>query len=434
MTVISRSVTPVHLKLRDYEQYFFEFYQARYNKVKAEYELAQTFINEESGSEEMIWDLMNFEEVINDMNRFGAKDRGKKDVTDNDLGKILRDRRIVPEYDPILHYFDRLDTFDESQLGHIDNLSRHITVEGDQYEQERWQLNFKKALVRTVKCALNPLYFNKHCLVLFSSAQSKGKTSFLRTLCPPALADYYFEEILSSDKDSQIVLAKNFLVVLDELATLSRLDINALKSVMSKREVNVRLPYEKRPEKFPRRCSFFATTNRTDFLVDKENVRWLIFDVANIDYGYGDIFSGKLNFDIDKVWAEALYLYRTGFGCELSIEELRSNEVNNELYTANNTQRDIIDELFLPAEASDRDKVGYYRGQPTQIYEKAIELLYEAGRESVVDALKKNDRMFYIELGRLKGFRKVSIKLDDGRTVSGYHYFVRKEMKEDLFS
>lgn len=432
--VMSRGVESISLTLRDYERFFREFYIARYNTVKAEYELAQTYVDEESGREVHEWIELNFEEVINDMNRAGAKEGGRKDVSDQDLARILKDRRLVPEYDPLCRYFESLDKFDESELGHIDNLASYITVEGDETEQLRWKTNFKKSLVRTVKCALNPLYFNKHCLVLFSSAQSKGKTSFLRTLSPPDLSQYYYEEMIGTDKDSQIMIAKSFIILLDELATLSRMDINALKAVMSKREVNVRLPYEKRAQIFPRRCSFFATTNRCDFLVDKENVRWLVFDVKNIDLSYGNIFTGEYAFDINRVWAEAHYLYRTGFNCELSREDLAQNEVNNDLYMANNAEGDIINELFLPADSGDKDKKGYYRGQPTQIFEKAIEILLKSGRETAARALEKNVRMFYLELGRMKGWKKVSMKLVDGRTAVGYHYFVRSEIESDLFS
>jgi len=428
--VMSRSYNPQGLEMRDYEKWFRKNYICRYNNVKTNYELAQSIINEH-GSEMTDWELMSFEEVINDMNRAGAKDNGRKDVTDKELTNIMKDRRIVPAFDPIESYFNGLAPFDESEQGHIDDISRYVTVEGGEDEQLRWRENFKKGMVRTVKCAMNPLYFNKHCITLFSSIQSKGKTSFLRTLCPPALSEYYYEEIIGTDKDSQIMLAKSFFILLDELASLSRVDINALKAVLSKREVNVRLPYEKRSEIFPRRCSFWATTNRTDFLVDRENVRWLVFDVVEIDLSYGNIFTGEYNFDIDKVWAEAMWLYKSGYSAELSMDELERNEENNDLYTANSAERDLIGELFLPATSLDKDKKGYYRGQPTHIYEKTLELLNHTGRDSAVKSIEKNPRMFYVELGRIKDWKKMSVKLDDGRVVSGYHYLVRSEMDQN---
>jgi len=431
--VVSRTYTPYKLTLKDYEQFFNTEYVCRYNKVKADYELGQTVISD-VGVEYTDYTPMNFEEVINDMNRAGAKERGKKEVSDQDLIRIIKDRRIVPEFDPMLSYFEGLDYFDENELGHIDNLANYVTVEGGEEKQTSWQENFKKSLVRTVKCALNPLYFNKHCLVLYSSGQSKGKTSFLRTLCPPELGDYYYEEMIGTDKDSQIMLGKSFIVLLDEISVLSKMDINALKAVFSKREVTVRLPYEKKPEKFPRRCSFFATTNRNDFLVDGENVRWLVFNVEDIDMSYGNIFTGEYNIDINKVWAEAYYLYRNGYNPELSAVELSLNEDSNGMYTTTSVERDIIDELFIPASSDDKDKKGYYRGQPTQLYEKAIELLTMVGRDSAVKALEKNSRMFYVELGRLKGWKKMSVKLEDGRVVAGYHYLVRKEIDDsELF-
>jgi hypothetical protein len=425
-----------HYKLKDYEEFFVHNYQCRYNTLTMTFELGQNVIEQGELDEKMVWEEMIFEEVLNDMNRFGAKDRGRKDVSEKELTNILKDRRIVPEYDPLNNYFENLGVKYslEEVDGAIDDLASYVTVEGGTEAQERWKEHFKKALVRTVKCALNPLYFNKQCLTLFSSGQSKGKTSFLRALSPTSLYNYFYDEPISTDKDGQLMLTRSFIVLQDELAALSRLDINNLKAIMSKSTVNVRAPYERKARPYPRRCSIFATTNRADILSDTTNVRWLIFDVREIDMSYGNVFTGDFKVDIDRVWAEAYKLYLENWNCELSIKDMEDNEVNNLLYSSIGTERDIIDQLFIPATYQDKDKKGYERAQPSGIYERTIELLLEDGREHIADVLKRNSNRFYTELSRAKGWKKVSLKLDDGRTVAGYHYLVKKLVdKNELF-
>jgi predicted P-loop ATPase len=84
----------------------------------------------------------------------------------------------------------------------------------------------------------NKGYVNKQSLVLASS--KFGKSSFLRFLIPPKLENYYTENI-SIDKDGIISICKNLICNLDELAVLSKSDVNTLKSFISKSSANIRL-------------------------------------------------------------------------------------------------------------------------------------------------------------------------------------------------
>lgn len=160
----------------------------------------------------------------------------------------------IQEFDPFSDYFDRIrDLYSPDIHGdYIERLACHVHA----FDQRRFNIQFKKWLVRTVVCALVPEYFNKQAFVLVSDKQNGGKTTFSRFLVPPCLQSYSVENI-SVDKDSLIALSANFIGILDELSTLSKFEINALKSVMSKLYVNVRHPYERRARMTPRRISFF---------------------------------------------------------------------------------------------------------------------------------------------------------------------------------
>ena len=413
------------LNLLPHEVYFMTRYKVRFNAVSTKYERAQLVILDGQQEESVEWVELEVSELHNDMIRADAK--GKGTLSDAEVIRMLSDRRLVPEYDPFLGYFNSISNLisSEDNFDYIDDFAKYLTVEGGEKENLRWRSNLKKALVRTVKCGLNQKYFNKHALVLYSSEQSVGKTSYWRTLTPEPLKKYYYEGAIGSDKDSQTVLAKNFIIMIDELANLSRVDINVLKATLSKLTINIRLPYAKNFEDMPRRASFFGTTNRTDFLTDSENVRWLIFNVEDIDKSYGDIFTGKYNIDVDKIWAQAYKLYRDDFNCELSKEDLLINEDNNVLYSATSLEKEVIQSYFLPASPNDSGKKGYRRGQSSELFEEACKMLEEDGKMHSLKSMKQN--IFFIELGRMAGWKKTSYRVG-GRPVSGYHYIVQKEV------
>ena len=89
---------------------------------------------------------------------------------------------------------------------------------------------------------------------------------------------------------------------LDELAVLSKSDVNTLKSFISKSSANIRLPYARKAEFLERICSFVGSTNRTDFLTDETgSIRWLILRCILLILNYSK------EIDMDKVWAQAYF-------------------------------------------------------------------------------------------------------------------------------
>lgn len=414
--VQSVGVVNTKLSLLDYERYFRENYLVRFNKVSTKYESAQHITGVDGEQDRLDWTELNEAELHSDLIRASAKGRGQ--LTQAEIIRMLNDRRLVTEYDPILGYFRSLESYLDvnDKFSYIDDLASCVTVEGDEDEQLRWRSSFKKVLVRTVKCALNDNYFNKQCLTLYSKDQNLGKTSFLRFLTPPPLKKYYYEGAIGGDKDSQTVLTKNFIILIDELANLSKLDINVLKSIISKLTVNIRLPYEKNFQEFPRRASFFATTNRTDFLTDDTNSRWLIFDVKDIDRRYGNIFTGEYNIDINSVWAEAFRLYKEGYNCELSKEDLAINEEKNVVFNAESLEEEVINTYFINACSEDRHKEGFKKLTSGDIYELACKYLEAEGKEHKLKAL--NQKYFFNSLA--KKWKRTSIRLEN-KVISGYY-------------
>lgn len=173
--------------------------------------------------------------------------------------------------------------------------------------------------------------------------QNSGKSTFCRFLCPSKLSNYIAEDI-ATDKDSRILIVKNLLINLDELASISKKDINSLKAMFSKIQINERLPFDKKNSIIKRRCSFVGSTNQTQFLTDETgSVRWLCFEIDSIDWQY----SKKI--DMNKVYSQALHLYNdSSFEMELSPTDIKENEIRNSAYQMLTVERELIQTYFEP--------------------------------------------------------------------------------------
>ena len=262
----------------------------------------------------------------------------------NNLVALLRSD-IIPSYNPFQQYFDGLPKWD-GKTDDISFLANFIKTR----DRERFNRHFKKWMVRVVACALDDSFFNKQAFILVHEKQNSGKSTFCRFLCPPALSDYIAEN-LSIDKDSRILLTRNLLINLDELSTLSKIEINSLKSLFSKDKINDRLPYDRRNSIIPRRCSFIGSTNQTEFLNDESgSVRWLCFIIDEIDWSY----SKKVV--MDNVYAQAYHLYKSGYNCNLTADEIKENEEYNRQFQVVSSEKELINKFLSPASKEHHDK------------------------------------------------------------------------------
>lgn len=309
------------------EQYLEDRYEFRYNTVSLAFE------SRKKGEFE-------FEET-NENNLYIELNKNGINITQNKLIAILKSD-FVPHYNPLIEYFEELPAWDK-KTDHINKLASYVNT----FDNEQFAYHFKKWCVRAVKCVFDQDYFNKQAFILVHKGQSSGKSTWCRFLCPPPLKNYIAEDIKGNDKDDRILICKNFIINLDELSALSKTDINALKAFFSKTFINERLPYDKKNTLLSRVCSFVGSTNMGEFLNDETgSVRWLCFELSgqiNFDY--------KKHIDINLVWSQALELSRTGFQCELTLEDIKRNEERNEKFANRTIEQELIDSyLEKPSE------------------------------------------------------------------------------------
>lgn len=315
-----KTIRLVKNKFTDAEDYLSKKYDFRRNVLSLEIEISDK-------------DARNYRPVNENSLYRELQHKGNTISLANILAILKSD--FVTDFDPIKSYFESL-VWDN--CSHIEKLAEYIETN----DVDEWKTNFKKHLVRTVKCALDNDYFNKQALILVHSAQNSGKSTFIRFLCPPELSAHIAEDV-TTDKDSRILLVKNFIINLDELDKLNKQEIGAVKSFISKNQINERLPFDRKNSVLKRRASFFGSTNRHELLDDPTgSVRWLCFEINKINWAY------KERIDINQVWAEAYNLYKTGFICDLTREELERNEERNRGFQVLSIERELIQRLCEP--------------------------------------------------------------------------------------
>jgi predicted P-loop ATPase len=314
-------------KFKTIEEYLNEKYIFRSNTINQEIEIAT--LKEP-----------NFFTAISEADLLIEINKESRNFAMQDLKVVLQSSQ-VKKFNPLKEYFEKVKPLFDSKKDYILELSSYVKAEN----QEWFDFNFKKMLVRAIACTLDPKVFNKQVFVLVQEDQNYGKTTFLRWLCPPDLSEYIAENI-NLDKDGLISLTENFIINLDELSLMSKVEINGLKSFISKDKVKVRPPYGHKPITKVRIANFVGSTNLPEFLTDSSNVRWLCFNISNVDWGYS-----KLN--INMVWSQAYNLYLNGFEYELNKDDIQKNEENNQKYLNTTSEYEMLVKSFLPGTEKD---------------------------------------------------------------------------------
>ncbi|SDS99226.1 MULTISPECIES: VapE domain-containing protein [Maribacter] len=301
-------------------KYINDKYEIHFNEIALDFEIRLKVDDNEE------WRVLNVEALYIELVQSGVN------IPISKLEILLKSEYIL-KYNPVTRYFTHLPKWDK--IDHITKLGSHLPVS----EPEAFLYHLKKWMVRTVKCAVEPNYFNKQALIICHKAQNSGKSTWCRFLCPPELSNYIAEDI-SNDKDARILLCKNFLINLDELSSLTKKDVNSLKAFFTKTVINERLPYDRKSTIINRICSFIGSTNMSEFLNDETgSVRWLCFELfGQIDFRYSK------EIEINKVWAQAYHLAYNdkSFNPELTTDDIKQNEERNKKYTNLSEEQELI--------------------------------------------------------------------------------------------
>jgi hypothetical protein len=145
-------------------------------------------------------------------------------------------------------------------------------------------------------------------VLTLQGCQGAAKSSWIKKLLPRELGSYVKTSVLLtlSDKDSRKAALSCLICELGELdSTFRKSDIAELKAFLTADMDEIRLPYERGPNKYERRTSFIASVNSNDFLHDQTgNRRYLTLGVKCLDQHH--------KVDMQQLWAQVYQLYLSG--------------------------------------------------------------------------------------------------------------------------
>ena len=176
----------------------------------------------------------------------------------------------VPHYHPFKLFMDNLPVWDQ-QDRLIDLASR---VSNDAY----WILCFHRWMLGLTAqwMGLDTKHANSTAPLLISEAQGWMKSTFCKSLVPPALSAYYTDQLDVSQGQQEKKLAVMGLINLDEFDRLSPRQMASLKNLMQLSALNLRKAYRQHYQQLPRIASFIGTSNRKDLLTDPTGSRRFI--------------------------------------------------------------------------------------------------------------------------------------------------------------
>jgi predicted P-loop ATPase len=260
---------------------------------------------------------------------------------DIDLGKEKAGDTAVfiaqeNSYSPVQEYLERVATeYDSVDLSPLDDIATRYFGSNEPLHN----VFMKKHLIGLVKRVFEPGCQHDTAVILQGS-QGKQKSNFWRTL---AVNPDWFDDTITSgnnDKDERLKLRRFWILELAELESVfKRKEIASLRGFLTTKSDNLRVPYGRSIESFPRTSGFVGSVNPAQFLVDPEGHRryWIISVLVDL------IPVEKLVSERDKLWAAAVHAYRNGEQSWLTRSEEKRNALLNQRHEIEDSWEEAID-------------------------------------------------------------------------------------------
>jgi predicted P-loop ATPase len=279
------------------------------------------------------------------------------------LVENLLNSDFSPRYNPLTDYFQTLPEWDNT-TDYIHSLAETVETKS----QEFWRECLKRWLVALVASVIDSKIIN-HTVLVLSGGQNIGKTTWIRTLLPNKLSDYYYTgNINPRDKDTIVNLSECIIINLDELDGLKRSDLELLKDTITKDHIRVRKVWKKEQETLVRIASFAATVNSEQFLTDTTGSRrFLCNRVTKIQLNH--------NINMNFVFSQALALYRAGYRYWFDSDETSLIEAQNSQFQEITVEEDIISTIFTPCEEDETNKAFYSSSELCKLVSESHNML-----------------------------------------------------------
>ena len=255
----------------------------------------------------------------------------------SELKDILMSR-LSPRFNPFTDFIVNLPPWD-GKKDYIEELASTVQTSN----QQLWLKVFKKWIVAMVASVLKDEVIN-HTALILSGIQGLGKSTWLQKLIPEQLQQYcYSGTIRIGDKDTLVLLSEKMLIIIDELAYLNHRQLNELKEIITKKDVQLRRAYGRFTERMPRRASFAGSVNDKEVLTDTTGSRrFLCFTLEHQ-------INNNHQVDLNMVYAQALALFKSGFQYWFDLKEIHELQLNNESFRIRSVEEEYLLLTFEPA-------------------------------------------------------------------------------------
>lgn len=289
-------------RIKIIENYLNTKYVFRYNTIKH-----KTEVREKASIEQHFEnvDRRKLNSLVCELraNHIETTAKGLSELLESDFSKAIN---------PIQQYFKELPQHKEGD--YIDELSNTVQV----VNTDNWKKYLMKWLVSVVANAMNNEGCQNHACLVLAGEQGKFKDAWLNNLVPKKLSSYLFYGKLDTNTNGSMSLVSEhlFINIEDQLRHLNKRDQDGLKNLITMPSIKYRRPYDPYITEHPHTASFMASVNGKTFLTDLTGSRrFLSFEGLNIDIRKAE------KIDMDKVWAQAYSLFKSGFVYYLNEDE-----------------------------------------------------------------------------------------------------------------
>ncbi len=234
-----------------------------------------------------------------------CQDAGLK-VDTNFIGLSVNRIASKNSYNPVTTYLDECYGNWNGEKGRIDQVLDSITFREDVDRFFAKKL-IRKWLVQTVMIAYNKGKDKTQGILIFHGEQGLGKTTWISELIPEELWEYFQEgkDLDIKDKDKLFSLISNWIVELGEIDGSMKQEQAKLKAFTTQSNDQLRRPYAKSHDTYPRTTSFFGTVNKDEFLKDETGSRryWIV-PVVDLKRDY------ITQVELKEFWGEVMHLWK----------------------------------------------------------------------------------------------------------------------------
>ena len=382
--------------MRSIEDFLSRRYELRYNVVKGVTEFRPNDLRYSQWKPLTDRDLKSI--VVEEM-----KEGGESWM--NDI-RIYIESAHIQEHNPIYEFLAACGQWD-GKRNYIEDFARRLPT-----NYEYWPKYFHRWLLAMVAQAMNlNRDYGNSMVPLLIGDQGFKKSSFCKSILPPSMREYYMDDIkLDNAEQVERVLARMWLVNIDEYNSKTDRDQAKIKRLLTEKDVQVRKMRSDQYTMIPRLCSFIATTNDTMPLPSGDGSRrYLCVEVTKqVD------MSGQIPYK--QMFAQAVTELRDP-DCIywFTSDDEREIQEHNRPYQDVSSLEQVLQSIFEPTGVHKRED--FYRVQDIQ---NELKNHLKASDIPNLTQLGKTIRNLKWKRGGIGGTRGYYLKLkNDSRQIAG---------------